>query len=210
MRIGRVTPKRELCLDNSGTLHVVELLSGSDMYAKVKKDSRGYRVDCQAPFMFSLDVLGSSSCRSEYFYIKPDNSSVIVRCEWYNDLWYSLNLGGKVKKKTMKLVDACIKTLGNYNVSVDCLCCFIKYTDGKYHLLVDSIDCGSLEDDDEDIEFKILLTSVFKDVGCSAEVVVLPSSGRNMFFSDTLGVYRTVDDFYEACRSKRVLVSELV
>lgn len=207
--IGRVVPKRELYLQENDKGYIVELLNGKDMYTKIKKDIKKYKVDCQAPIMFSADVLDSSSCIGEYFYIKPD-SSIIVRCDWYNDLWFTLNLGGRVKKKTMKLLGSCIDTLEKSNISMDSMCCFIKHYDGKYHLIVDSVDCGSLEDDSEDLEFKQLLTSIFKDIGGTAEVVIFPSRGSSMFFTDTLGVYRTVDDFYEACRSKRVLVNALV
>lgn len=199
--------KRELYYEaENGSGFIVEVIKGRDMYSKALRLGGIFKVDCQSPLLFDCDILMSSSCASEYFYINPEKSNIISRCDSYNDSWYYLNVGN-IKNKTYKLVEDCLKVLLKNGFMDTSLVAFIKGDDGYYHLVVDGESYGYLDDSSSDIEFKNMLTGVFKDIHFSAEVVVLPSRGKHMFFSDTVAIYRTVDDFREACRSKRVLIA---
>lgn len=79
---------------------------------------------------------------------------------------------------------------------------FSRKKDGLYHLEVDGKNHGYLDGNEEDSEFKIMLSKIFEDVGCQADVVVLPSKGESFFFDDTVAVYQTYDEFMEACKSR--------
>lgn len=180
---------------------VRELLNGKDMYKKMKNSS-GYCVNCQSKVLFGVDVLNTKACMKEYFYI-DENTKEITMLDGYSDLWYSLNIG-VIKKKTYKDVKYCLTLLRKSGFSSADLIMFIKSSDGFYHLNINSEDYGYLGDDDGDAEYKGMLTSIFKDIKCSAEVVILPSNGLDMFFSDSVCIYRTKEDFYEASISRKI------
>lgn len=202
IKLGYIKTKREVFFrGTNGEKYILNLLKGKDMYSFIKRKAKDYRVDCQAPIMFSSDVLLSDSCKEEFFFIHPEKSKVIERCKGYDDTWYLLNVS-RIKKRTMPYVDDCLKILYKNGFNEDSLVSFIKLDDGYYHLVADGEEFGYLDDSNSDAEFKNMLAYVFKDVGHTVDVVVLPSKGESLLFASTLGVYNKKEDFDKALKSK--------
>lgn len=206
IRVGYIETKRELFFKgDTGSGHIVELRKGRDMHSAIKRGIKDYMVDCQAPMMFSPDILLNESCRDEFFFLHPEKIKLITRHENYDDLWYTLN-AGKIKKRTFPLVAKCLKILYKSGFTNDNLICFIRKEDGYYHLQIDGGEFGYLDDNTDDADFKNMLAYVFKDIGHTADVVVLPSRGKNLIFTSTIGVYNNKDDFEKAKKSKNISI----
>lgn len=199
LKVGYVEAKREIYYKGN----IVEVFKGKDILSKLKKNKKDYLVDCQASCLFSVDILKSSSCKDDFFIINPTKNKIITRLEDYSDLWFNLNVGC-VKKKTLGYVNTCFSILRDGGFSEDSLICFIKESDGFYHLVIDGERYGYLDKSNEDPEFKNMLTCVFKDIKSSVDVVVLPSKGKDLIFSSTIGVYKSKKDFFTACESKGI------
>lgn len=199
LKAGYVEAKREIYYEGN----IVEVFKGKDILSKLKKNKKEYLVDCQESCLFSVNILESSSYKEDFFIIDPMKNKIITRLEGYNDLWFNLNVG-YVRKKTLGLVNTCFSILRDGGFSEDNLICFIKESDGFYYLVIDGERYGYLDKSNEDPEFKNMLTCVFRDVKSSVDVVVLPSKGKNLIFSSTLGVYKRKKDFFIACESKGI------
>lgn len=209
LKMGYVETKRELFFrKTNGEDCVIVLMKGKEIYYHLKKSIKDYKVDCGASMLFSYDILLSDSCKEEFFYIHPDKVKVISMYEGYDDLWFTLN-AGNIKKRTYILVEKCLKLLYKNGFTNSNLVSFIKKDDGFYHLIVDGEGYGYLDDSSSDADFKNMLAYIFKDIKGSVDVVTLPSNGENLIFSSTVGVFRKVDDFREACISKGVSLSAL-
>lgn len=204
IRKGYIKAKREVFLKEINGNYIVELLRGKDMYSFIKRNIRDCNVDCKASILFSPDVLLSDSCKDKFFYIHPEKDKVVSIYENYDDTWFTLNTG-KIRKKTYVLVDKCLDILYDSGFSKNNLIYFIKKYDGFYHLVVDGKEYGYLDNSTSDIEFKNMLSSAFKDIGHTVDVIVMPSIGVNFIFTNTLGLYNKLEDFDIACKSKGVL-----
>ena len=192
--------EREYYYSDNGKKCIVKVYTGKEMYNKLKKDGKNYSVYYNNE-KFSFDILKSDSCSEDFFFVSPVDSSVIVRCYDYDDTWYSLCVG-RIKRKTYKVVSQCLNELYNSFNEFN-LITFIRKQDNFYHLDVDGVDYGYLGDDLEDLIYKNMLVLIFKDVKCNADVVVLPSKGDKMFFSDNVAVYKDRKDFYKSILSRK-------
>lgn len=188
-----------------GEVLYVELFKGKDLYDKLGMSRDKYGVNIGSNYVLKIDMLLKEPFIERFFYINPKSKNEVVYCEYYDDYWFLKSMTG-VSRKSDKLVAKCKKLLAKSGVSNESLVTFIMKEDGKYHLEIDDEDCGFLGDDNSDIEFKKMITSVIKDVKYNADVIVLPSTGDNFFFKDTVAVYRRKEDFVEALdRKNRVL-----
>ena len=185
----------------SGESLYVELFKGSDLYGKLGMNRDKYGVNIGSNYVLKVDMLLKEPFNEKFFYINPKIKYEVVYCEYYDDFWFLKSMEG-VSRKSDKLVTKCRKVLKKSGVSDDSLVAFIMREDDKYHLEIDGEDCGFLGDDSNDIEFKKMITSVIKDVKYNADVIVLPSTGENFFFKDTVAVYKRKSDFVDALDRK--------
>ena len=184
-----------------GQVVYVELFKGKDLYDKLGISRSKYGVNIGSNYILKVDMLLKEPFNEKFFYINPKSKNEVVYCEYYDDYWFLKSMKG-VSKKTDKLVVKCKKVLKKNGVSDDSLVTFILKEDDKYHLEIDGEDCGFLGNDNTDVEFKNMVTSVIKDVKYNADVIVLPSSGDTFFFKDTVAVYRRKEDFLVALDRK--------
>lgn len=194
------TLERELYYKMNSNGYIVKIHTGKELYNKLKKDSKNLIV-CYSNEKFSFDILKSSSCSEDFFFISPIDDSVIIRCFDYDDTWFSLCVGS-VKNKTYKIVKTCLENLYKAGFSDTSLISFIRKNDSYYHLDVDGKDYGYLDNDLDDLEYKNMLVAIFKDIGSKVDVVVLPCKGEGMLFSDNVATYKTKKDFYKAILSR--------
>ena len=191
--------EREYLLKSNGVDTIVKIYKGYEIYSKFKKSEIDYSV-CYGAEEFSLGILKLGSCSEDFFYVSPFDSRKIVRCAEYDDLWYGLCVG-KVRHKTYKLVEGCLRELlKGFNDSS--VMAFIRLEDGFYHLFVDGVDYGFLGSEIEDLGYKVMLTAVFKDIKGSVDVIVFPSNS-GVFFSDNVALYKSIDDFYSSLKSRK-------
>lgn len=179
-----------------------EVFTGEEMYKKLGWGKSKYGIKMDSNYLLKVESLIKENFKERFYYLNPKSKYEIICCETYDDYWF-INSQDGVSKKTLKLVNSCMKVLGRSGVSDDSLITFIKKEDGKYHLEIDSEDCGFLGDDSNDIEFKNMITSLLKDIKYEASVIVLPSKGEYFFFRNYLAVYDSVDKFNESLERKR-------
>lgn len=190
----KVKPKREWFYSYNGKDYIVELHKGFDIFPLARKRSMRYVLDSITLKVDNLDDNYIELYKDDFFFIHPIEN-VLVKIDNYNDSWYSLN-AGTIKKRTLPLVKECLKILRNMGLSDDNLVCFVKKEDSLYYLVVDESEFGYLDyKSTDDAEFKNMLSFVLKDVGFMAEVIALPSKGRKSIYSNTVGVYKTREDF---------------
>ena len=180
----------------------VEVFTGEEMYKKLGWGKSKYGIRLSSNYLLKVESLIKEDFKERFYYINPKSKYEIVCCETYDDYWFMNSISG-VSKKTLKLVNSCMKVLGRSGVSNDSLITLIKKEDGKYHLEIDFEDCGFLGDDSNDIEFKTMVTSLLKDIKYGVEVIVFPSKGEYFFFRDYLAVYDSIDKFNESLNRKR-------
>lgn len=195
--MGNINRIREVLLYNSEERKVfTEIFTGEEVYKKLPWGKHKYGVKASSDFLIKVEALLDDALKNSFFYFNPENKYEIILCDFYDDFYYKNSKDG-VSRKTDKLVDKCIKLLGRNGVSDESLVVFIKKEDNKFHLEIDFEDCGFLDDDLNDLEFKKMITSVLKDVKTDCNVIVLPSQGKDFFFRKTVAVYKTKSVFDE-------------